>query len=432
MIIKILPDLKLGLQSTYIFLVLCTSRTLIAPPLDSTKLLKQLKALAAKHITKRPHRLGSRMRILDWAMGLGSQLVGWFVRPRNLGISLLSRSSAVLIVLAGGITIKAQGIAGFVEAFEIAPAEGLSGILLNILAYLACLTWVIGLVMVTGTQIREWREADTRRILVVEMRGLVDTSDKPLLTAIPRSRVGRRVDCLVDVRNYLASPTPNVKEALKEIEHIQRDVRRARGDTARADVQIVAGGMMQVPLLFYAGTLLDDEGNVLLMDWERAKGDWKLLNDPADGERFDVTGLESLDNSREVVLAVSASYLAAFDDIATTFPRLPVVHMARPNPQPNSLWSEETQAVLTQQFLQMLGSLANQGVEMVHLVLVAPASLAIRFGKAYDHRNMPKLRCYQREQGHTPPYPWSIQMPAATQPAVSVPTPIPTEPERPT
>lgn len=363
------------------------------------------------------------MRILDWAMNLGSQLVGWIVRPRNLGIALLSRSSFVLAALGGGFTIKAKDVAGVLQAFEFTPSEGLPGYLLPGVLYLMCLTWVIGLVMVIWTQKREWKEADARRILVVEMRGLVDTSDKPLLTAVPRSLVGRRVDCLVDVRNHLATPTPNVKEALNEIGHIQRDVRRARGDTARADVQVVAGGVMQVPLLFYAGTLLDDEGNVLLFDWERTTGDWKQLNDPADGGRFEVTGLERIESSKEVVLAVSASYLAAFDDIATTFPGLPVVHMARPNPQPNLLWSEETQADLTQQFLQMLGTLANQGVEMVHLVLAAPASLAIRFGKAYDHRNMPKLRCYQREQGYMPPYPWSIQMSAATQPVAFLSTP---------
>jgi len=60
----------------------------------------------------------------------------------------------------------------------------------------------------------------------------------------------------------------------------------------------------------------------------------------------------------------------------------------------------------------------------VHLVLAAPASLAIRFGKAYDQRNMPKIRCYQREQNQTPPYPWSIQMPAAQQPVAFIPTPV--------
>lgn len=364
------------------------------------------------------------MNVLNWAMGLINQLVGWVVRPRNLGVALLSRSSTLLLLLGSGFTIEAQGVAGLVDAFKYAPAEGLPGNLVTIVVYLACTTWVIGLLTILLIQYREWKEADNRRILVVEMRGLVDTADKPLLAAVPRTLLGRRVDCLVDVRTHLAAPTPNVEEALKEIEHIQRDVRRARGDTARADVQVVAGGVMQVSLLFFAGTLLDDEGNVLLMDWERTKGDWKQLSDQADGETFEITGLDGLGTSKEVVLAVSASYVAAYNDIATTFPGIPVVRMARPNPQPNTLWSDETQAALAQQFLKTLGTLANQGVEMVHLVLAAPASLAIRFGKAYDHRNMPKLRCYQREQSHTPPYPWSIQMPAAQQPVAFVPTPV--------
>jgi hypothetical protein len=225
------------------------------------------------------------------------------------------------------------------------------------------------------------------------------------------------------VRPHLSGPTPNVKEALKEIEQIQRIVRLARGGTAPADVQVVAGGVMQVPLLFFAGTLLEDEGNILLMDWERTKGDWKLLNDQADGQAFEISGLDGLGTSKEVVLAVSASYIAAYKDIAITFPGIPIVRMARVNPQPNTLWSADMQEVLTQQFIQTLGTLANQEVEMVHLILAAPASLAIRFGKAHDHRNMPKLRCYQREQSQSPPYPWSIQMPAAPQSVAYVPTP---------
>jgi hypothetical protein len=368
------------------------------------------------------------MRYRKWAMGLVNQLVVWVIRPPNLGVALLGKSTTVLLVLCSGVTIEAKGVAGLVDVFKYAPAEGLPGNLLTIVVYLACVTWVIGLFMVFWTQYRSWKEADSRRILVLEMRGLVDTSDRPLLTAVPQTLLGRRVDCIVDVRKHLAAPTPNVEEALKEIEHIRRDVRRARGDTARAEVQVVAGGVMQVPLLFFAGTLLEDEGNVLLMDWERTKGDWKQLSEPADGEAFDITGLDGLGISREVVLAVSASYAADYKDISTTFPEIPVVRMVRPNPLPNTLWSEDTQAKLTQQFLHMLGTLANQGVEMVHLVLVAPASLAIRFGKVYDHRNMPKLRCYQREQNQYPPYPWSIQMPDEQQAATYVPTPpaIPT------
>lgn len=147
------------------------------------------------------------MRVLNWAMGLVSQLVGWVIRPRNLGVALLSRSSSLLLLLGSGVTIEAQGVAGIVDAFKYAPAEGLPGNLVTIVVYLACATWVIGLLMVLWTQYREWKEADSRRILVVEMRGLVDTSDKPLLAAVPRTLLGRRVDCLVDVRTHLAAPT---------------------------------------------------------------------------------------------------------------------------------------------------------------------------------------------------------------------------------
>ena len=64
------------------------------------------------------------MRVLNWAMGLISQLVGWVVRPRNLGVALLSRSSSLLLLMGSGVTIEAQGVAGIVDAFKYAPAEG--------------------------------------------------------------------------------------------------------------------------------------------------------------------------------------------------------------------------------------------------------------------------------------------------------------------
>lgn len=365
------------------------------------------------------------MKLPNWAAGLANQLVAWLVRPRNLGIVLLTCSSGVLIAVVGGFSFKAQGVAGIVEAFEFSTGEGLSASLTNLVVCLACVTWVVGLGVTGYGQWREWAEADARRVLVLELRGLVDTSDYPLLKAVPRSIVGRRVDCLVNVRAWLSANPPCVDEALKELGHVQREIRRARGDTARENVRVVAGGIMQVPLLFYAGTILEDEGDVLLFDWERTIRKWKPLAAADDESRFSANGLDDIE-ATEVVLAVSASYMASLENIEATFPGLQVVHLARANPEPNSLWSEETQAALTQQFLQTMGTLANRGVKTVHLVLAAPSSLAIRFGMAYDHRNMPNLRCYQRECDHVPPYPWSVQMPTATQSVAYLPTPNPT------
>ncbi|MGA8134218.1 MAG: SAVED domain-containing protein [Pseudomonas gingeri] len=180
--------------------------------------------------------------------------------------------------------------------------------------------------MPTGKRVKE---VDIKRVVVVELRGLVDTSDHPLTEAVPKSLTGRKVDALVDVRQLLTGPTPNVSSALLEISHMQRNVRQVRGDTARAHVQVVAGGIMPVPLLFYSGVLLDDEGHVLLMDWERASKCWKPLADPDDGTRFVITCAESARESKAVVLAVSASYLVDMAGIEMTFPGLPLVHMER-------------------------------------------------------------------------------------------------------
>lgn len=368
------------------------------------------------------------MKTSDWLKGLIEQAVAFLLRPRHLGLALITVSSVVLVALGSGFDIRAKGLAGVADVLEFSTGQGLTGHLLSLVTYLMCATWLIGLGMVVITYWREWTDGDARRVLVLELRGLVDTSDRPLLGSLPRSLPGLRRDCLVNVRPYLSVKPPQVGEALKELEHIRRELRQLRGDTSRENVTVVAGGVMQVPLQFYVGTLLDDEGAVQLYDWERTEKRWKTLTEPEDGSRFRITGLDGTGDARDVVLAVSASYQIAMADIAATFPDLPLVHMALENPLPNTLWSEADQAALAQQYLKTLGALANRGVKTVHLILAAPATLSIRFGMAYDGRNMPQLRCYQREAGQHPPYPWSVLMPRDDEPVKFLPTPQPPVP----
>lgn len=352
-----------------------------------------------------------------WLKGLIEQLFSFLLRPRHLGSKLITVSGAVLIALGGGFALELKGFAGgLFDTLKFSSGEGLPGHLVALIAYIACSTWLIGVVMVVMSFRREWYEADARRVLVVELRGLVDTSDRPLLEAVPRTILGKRVDCPIDVRQLLSAKPPQVQEALQDLAHIRRKLRQERGNTTKANITVVAGGVMQVPLQFYVGTLIEDEGAVQLFEWERTEKRWKMLSETDDGSRFEVTGLEILGGAAEVVLAVSASYRVSMDNISTTFPDHPLVHLVHPNPTPNNLWSETNQAALTQQFLQTLAALANSGVEIVHLVLAAPASLSIRFGMAYDGRNMPQLRCYQRESDQSPPYPWSIRMPQDQRP----------------
>jgi hypothetical protein len=354
------------------------------------------------------------MATIAWAQGQISKLVDWVTRKRNLGLGLFRYSVVALVAIAAGdIALEMQGVAGGLGTFKFSTGGGLQGLLLTIAVCVFVLTGISGAVMVLVSWRHELREADVNRVVVVEMRGLEDTTDHPLKNAISAAFPGRRVDRLVNVRPLLTGATPNVPEALKELDHIQRDVRLARGDTAREHVKVVAGGVMQVSLLFFVGTLLGDSGKAVFMDWDRTLGRWRELADADDGSRFAISGLDDAGTTDAVVLAVSASYAADLEDIAATFPSMPVVHLSRPNPKPNTLWSEDTQTALAQQFLGTLADLNNIGVKTVHLVLAAPSSLCLRLGSVYDHRNHPKLRCYQRERDQAPPYPWSVQMPTA-------------------
>ncbi len=358
-------------------------------------------------------------------MSIGNQLAAWWVRPRSIGLRMMYLSSVVLVTLLSG-NLMVQVHAGSEYSLLFSMAEGPPAVVLHVVTAVAVFVFFVGATLAGHTHMQEARVIQVSRVLVAELRGLVDTSDRPLTKAVPATMRGRIEDCLVDVRAQLTG-VPDVPAALDELGALAKQVQRARGDTAREHVSVVAGGVLQVPLLFYAGVLLDDEGKVELMDWDRVEGRWKQLDQPDDGSRFQISGLQGVAGS-EVVLAVSASYLADLAGIAQTFPGLPLVHLARPNPKPNTLWSREGQAALAAQFLDTLAELHNRGVQTIHLVLVASASLALRLGSLYDVKNHPKLRCYEWKRDQIPAYPWSVQMPTAVLRVAYIPTPLPSHP----
>lgn len=359
------------------------------------------------------------MKFSNWLMTVGSQLVTWWTRPRNVGLGMMRWCGLVLVgAFSSGFVLQLQAGSDFKVLFS--TAEGAPAAILYAVSALAGLGFFVGGVIAWQAHRQETRLRGISRILVAELRGLVDTSDRPLTQAVPANLTGRIEDCLVDVRQQLAG-TPDVPAALHELGALATQVRRARGGTAREHVSVVVGGVLQVPLLFYAGVLLDDEGRVEHMDWDRINGRWRQLDEADDGSRFQVTGLQAAAGP-EAVLAVSASYLVDLDGVKQTFPDLPLVHLERPNAKPNTLWSAGGQAALTAQFLDTLVELQNRGVKTVHLVLAASASLALRMGRVYDPKNHLTLRCYEWKRGHVPAYPWSVQMPTASTEVRYLPT----------
>ena len=258
----------------------------------------------------------------------------------------------------------------------------------------------------------EQRRLGKRRAVGIELRGLRDTTGDPLKDKIPRTISDRREQILISIRRSdgrILEP----EDALKQIIHLPMSISHVEAGTDRSDIAYVAGGLAPVPFSFLMGVLLDDENSVTLMDWDRNGDYWRMLNGEDDGDRFTVSGKNQIGQAEEVVLNISVSYPTNTLGIAQTFSGQPVVSMTLSNLTTNAHWPETKQVALAQQFFDMMRSFCGTNVKHVNLVLAAPNSLVIRFGRIYDKRNLPPLTVWQYENGQTPPYPWGVSMPVA-------------------
>ena len=126
------------------------------------------------------------------------------------------------------------------------------------------------------------------------------------------------------------------------------------------------------------------------------------------------------------MLAVSLSYMVNLPALNATFPSLGVVELQAEEVVADRYWSSQKQEAVVSSFRAVAQEILHRGVNRIHLVLAAPASLSIRLGMTYDRRLLPELLVYQFERSTTPPYPWAFAMPTHGRPdAQLVRTPTP-------
>ncbi|RMT82713.1 SAVED domain-containing protein [Pseudomonas viridiflava] len=339
-------------------------------------------------------------------------LIDWIFRRRSAGVTLVKFGvplfALVLVGLTVGVTIPTSN-GPFIFSWDSASGGSMAlswGVFL-----IASLIVFLGLALI----IRDIRLESRQKVIVVEARGLRDWQGQPLIKAIPTSMPGRREQVVVDVRQgvvdgQIISP----EAALRRIASLPDDIARRCDGLARADISFVVGGLAPVPLLFLLGVIVDDESRTFIMDWDRKQHMWRTLDDEDDGKRFVVTGLGAVGAKvQRVALCISASYDVLDVDVRLVESDIPIVRMDLAGRSTNSHWSERKQQQLALQFLDVVMSLAREGVTDISLFLAAPASIALRFGTLYDKRNLPRLEVNQYEQSDPKRFPWGLRMPVA-------------------
>jgi hypothetical protein len=248
-----------------------------------------------------------------------------------------------------------------------------------------------------------------KRVIAIEIRGLTQSVDSPLVAAIPIRILGQREELLVDVRNLVDGTPAQRQKALNSINGLPDRLTQSKAGRDRSDLSVYAGGVASVPLLFLAGTLLASESTINWMDWDRIASRWIS---PSEGA--DVGALEPVIYSapaESVVLAMAISYPIKDADLSAAFPNLPVVRMSLTTPSLAKVCDESSIQMIATAFIQTIVALQGQGVRQIHLALAAPSVLTLRLGSYYAPRNMPELIVYQFQKDQVNPYPWGIRMP---------------------
>jgi hypothetical protein len=338
-------------------------------------------------------------------------LIDWIFRRRSAGVTLIKIGVPLFVVVLVGLTVgvtipTSQG--PFIFSWDSA---GNTGALSWGVFVIASLIVLLGAFLI----IRDIRQESRKKVIVIEARGLRDWQGQPLASAAPSSIPGRREQVIVDLRQGIVDgQIVSPDTAVRRLASLPDDISRRCDGLDRMDISFVLGGLAPVPFLFLLGVIVDDESRTFIMDWDRTQHAWRALTDEDDGNRFIVTGLDAANSAmKRVALCVSASYDVLEADVRIVEAGVPIIKLELEGRNTSSHWSETKQQQLAQQFLDIVMSLARQGVTEISLFLAAPASLTLRLGTLYDKRNLPRIEVNQYEQSDPKRFPWAIRMPVA-------------------
>jgi hypothetical protein len=339
-----------------------------------------------------------------------------FFRP-SLGASLVKYGVSLLALLLAGFsgTVIFPTLSGdILLAFD--ASTDTAGLLFKTALGVSLLLIAAGLMLI----LRDIRRDNRKKVIAIELLGLRDITAKPLANVIAVAHRGHRESLMIDIRQGADGRLLTPEAALSRLVTLPHSLSAMMAGRDRDDIHCVAAALAPVPFAFLFGVLLDDESEVELMDWDRSALTWRGLMEDDDGARFAISGLDAVGAASEVVVAIGFSYPTDKAAIAQCFPGLPVLDLTLSGYASDAHWSAQKQAALADQFFELARNLCATSVCTVHLVMAAPASVAIRFGRIYDIRNLPELTVYQYERKQDPPYPWGVKMPIAGEAAAIV------------
>jgi hypothetical protein len=324
--------------------------------------------------------------------------------------AILITTGLVLVAIATGLNFAGKlGISLSWLTIELsANSPEISDLINCVIGAPGLLLIIFGAFLLWKTALNGIKVADRKRILGVQLIGLNDGIQTPLVEAIPPEFIGQRRAIMIDVREQLKGAF-RIQEALDEINRVGSRLSSEVTGMAVEDYLIFGGGLAPVPLLFQFGNILDDESHLHWMDWQRDNRKWVQSSQGTSIPAWLAPDL-STTKTGEIVLAIAVSYPITGEVLARAFPEIPVLYWGPKERLLGTIIGDDSSKIICEEFRNLLIALAEKGTSRIHMVLAAPAALVMRLGSSYDARNMLPLTIYQFEQGNSNPYPWGVNI----------------------
>jgi hypothetical protein len=346
-----------------------------------------------------------------------TKFIDWIFKIKQPGYTIF-KGGMMLIILAVGVGFSAQ--------YESQSANGINKFIFHSstqefwiqvsVLILGSIFSIIGAFFWIKTNQDENSSDRKKRLIVIEQRGLRNTTDNALSEFVAKHFKGQIISILTDIReNIIDGKVTNPSVALEKVKHITFSLQESCKNISSENLTIVHGGMLPVPYTFLTGVLLDDENNITPYDWDREVESWRKVEGEDDKHRFKFIKPDNIKQGGEVVLAISISYRTDIDNIKLSFPNIPIVEMELENIATQSHWSKEKQSALAIQFLDFVKQLNAEGIKKINFIIAGQNSLIFRFGRVYDKRNLPQATIWQYDRTESPVFNWGIELPVGSR-----------------
>jgi hypothetical protein len=248
--------------------------------------------------------------------------------------------------------------------------------------------------------------------IMIYLRGYDNMEEHAPVDAVPaKYRMGMLLKWKYDItKSEYDVLHRSPQDALKCIQYrIPEDIARMVDSNGATNASVIFAGRAFVPLQYAAGRVLGTRAGFTLMDFDRERGEWHLLDRFDDGERVKLVEPAKPGERREAALVLPFTVRVSDEQIPEGL--RDVIYrfeLDKYGPRQDSMASQEKMNAILSTVNSFIRNLRAE-VDVLHVFAAVSTSTAVKMGCLFQNNAYPETLVYQfdtRAGGYT----WALRL----------------------